>query len=1509
MMLMKRTIFLSAAVAAALSMSAALPCRAGEARRAPDAADRFKTVFSWGCVTDEETARAYAGIGVTDVFYKGAEGLAAARKHGLRAYCAFGPHGNGPQVLTPEQQKRFDHLSGADLRGRTPSGPELDRVVNERRAAAKCQYGGEPVAAGDLCPESIPCFLGDTDCAASFAALAKTLAENPEADGIAFDYIGYTNLRSCECDGCKARLAAWLKEHGLEENEANRDRFFREGLVGYVNALVAEAKRIRPGIRVAIHLYPVFLPDPLYGRDLTADYVQETAAWYFPWPEEKIADYTRRIVSAERRPGSVGMPFVGLNATPGMPLEAKTPERLEAELRLILANGGDRVAVCGGDDMLKPGYREVFRKFTAGATWWAVPAMSGVQRLPDSIPADGEEGGTVRIVAARGEYEPGSFVVRADADLGNVQPVVGRFVNENGDVFPADALDLTVVKVWYQNKNGWFSYFADTGFKLCPELLLHDEDLVRVDTAKEANYARVTGPDGKTSEWWLNPPRLLNGRYYDHFVPTTAFPSMRPGFADAKTIQPVALEKDVSKQFFLTAHVAPGTPAGTYRGTIDFTTQPPNHPTVLSVPVAIRVLDFELPKPMAYADPGMDFRVCFYDYISRGQILALNGGDEELMWKQMEAILADAVAHGQDMKWIPGATASAEAERTIAIMKKVGMRTDVFVGGVDFVWKERDAAASRARAERIADYYDRTYGHHDVYGGYGDEPGLSFFPDNRPIFDAYQAAGLKFIIASHDHIFDLAGYRWNWHNASRKPTDPTAPSVWNKIGTGTYSAWYADQHVGAEDPELSRRQNGLGAWLSGYSALCNYAHHLGPWNDDSETYKPMVFAYGTADGVIDTLQWEGFREGVDDIRYATLLMALAREAEKSGDIEVRYLAGKAKVLLARFDAKTGDLNAARGEMVGFIEKLRAALGDRANLTIAAAKRPGVERKPYPPASEEPAPADPKALADYYARRYRVEEQIDVLRKNGFKTEAAKVLFGRSAERSREAVALAAEGLADAAAARDRARFLDAWSFLLDNAPEAADRHAEDAVRVLGATAAADEWLSHGAGLRVAYDANWARLRREYGLALETDGASTNRLWSFKVVQYAIPAWLETGDARCAYKPEDVYLLRIAKAVCGAKDEAAVAAALAEADRAFGEGIDPKKRKERLERLGSFAMCANDEAKVRGVADYLDTVFTPKPDKTYVVRFSPVPVLGLGGWDAAAAAAKPGTEKLDRAYGGDASCLWTDVATQRGAVDAGANGGYARVPEWQALADEWGLHFRLEVFDEKAKEIALGLASVGSLEGYLAPGANTPYHGILHSFQPGGLAIYNPVYSQPGHHEIDAKNRANCREEVACTENSVVLYWAFPWTTWATRVPTADSVWDFEPMFWGRKGSCSWNGLKTIHGRSSWGRLAFALTDAESRRILRPVLAAARRSYEAEKGPTGACGIWRNAEVGDPAFYESVLAPLVEKLDAAAARVSADMDDATVDELAATALPAWHDFAFEVQRLRADYLLR
>lgn len=330
------------------------------------AGKRFESLFSWGTVKDDARARAYAEIGVTDVFARGPEGFAAAKKYGMRAYCSFFPCGRNQQVVTPKEQKYLDYINVVDLWKQNAPSDERSKARVRRLAESKCQFGGEPVTSLDTCPEPLPCFLSDTNGVKSVASLDKVLKDNPEADGVVFDYIGYTNLHSCECDGCKTRLKTWLEENGLEETETNRNRFFREGLVTYINALVDHVKRVRPEVKVSLHLYPAFLPDPLYGKDLKADFIQETVAWYFPWPETKIADYTRKILESRHLPGSVSMPFVGLEANPESVLPLKTPERLEAEMKLILANGGTSLAVCNGDDMLKPGYDELFRKYTKG---------------------------------------------------------------------------------------------------------------------------------------------------------------------------------------------------------------------------------------------------------------------------------------------------------------------------------------------------------------------------------------------------------------------------------------------------------------------------------------------------------------------------------------------------------------------------------------------------------------------------------------------------------------------------------------------------------------------------------------------------------------------------------------------------------------------------------------------------------------------------------------------------------------------------------------------------------------------------------------------------------------------------------------------------------------------------------------------------------------------------------------------------------------------------------------
>ena len=549
-------------------------------------------------------------------------------------------------------------------------------------------------------------------------------------------------------------------------------------------------------------------------------------------------------------------------------------------------------------------------KHQAAFVHYDVPAMSPLQRLPDVYPEDGVPGGTVRIVAAKDEYEPGSFLIYPFRDLGKTQLSLTPFRTADGKVFPAADLDLKVVKVWYQNGNGWYSYFGDTGFKLIPELLLHDEDLIRVDTEKKANYARLRPPNGKPSEWWLNPPRQMSRVYWDTYRGGGVFKPMRPGFDDAKALQPVALQKGAFKNFFLTAHVRPETPAGLYKGAVKVG----GHG---EIPVTIRVLDFTLPKPKAYHDDDLDFYVCSYTYNCFAMIMEENGGDLELAKKQFKATMEDLVAHNQDMNWLRWGFGG-ESLTCWNLMKEAGLRTDVGVGGVD-------VASSRTGAARNAAAADRIYGHHNFYLAYGDEPPPSFLIGRRKIFKANQDAGFKFILAGKDQVFRTAGYLYDWHNVARPPEDASSVSLWNQLGSSPHVAWYAGQHVGVENPEFNRRQNGLAPYLAGYSALCNYAHHFGSYNDDSTGYKPMVFAYGCASGVIDTLQWEGFREGVDDIRYATALVKLARKAAKSQVTDVRYAGNKALQYLASIQRDSDGLDACRTEMIRHILGLEKAL--------------------------------------------------------------------------------------------------------------------------------------------------------------------------------------------------------------------------------------------------------------------------------------------------------------------------------------------------------------------------------------------------------------------------------------------------------------------------------------------------------------------------------------------------------------------------------------------------------
>jgi hypothetical protein len=535
--------------------------------------------------------------------------------------------------------------------------------------------------------------------------------------------------------------------------------------------------------------------------------------------------------------------------------------------------------------------------------YYAVPAISPVMRLPDAYPTDGRLGGLVGIVMAQDQYETASFQVYAFKNVGEVSLKVSALRSADGSTLPAENLDLKVVKVWYQNGNAWLSYFADPGLKLVPELLLHDENLIRVDTQKEANYARVKTAQG-TQEVWISAPQKID----------VGFDPYQDGFADAKTLQPVQLAAGQFKQFVLTAHATSDTKPGLYRGNIAVTAagEKPQ-----AIPVAIRVLPFSLPLPKTNYDINKDFVVTLY---SVWPTLDLDHKAFLPALKNMRA--HNLLQVGPDVGYD---TPAAEAEKQVRLMKEAGFLTRPIMdaGSLPWVKHDFDGLMQMKRVTRkYRDFYAKEFGHTDVVVRQGDERGAAWLVDQRPVWRVVHQQGLMSGLATNTkNSFPTSGYTMDWRPIATTPGDAEAANKWAQIGSG-YTGFYANQHNGSENPTFVRRQHGLLGYLSNFDMVDNYQFAYGPWNDREWTlYKPMVLAYPISDGLVDTLAWEGFRSGIDDIRYATRLRQLANAAIASGDLDRVEAGRKVRQWFAMMDGNAVDLNQTRMEMIEKIEEL------------------------------------------------------------------------------------------------------------------------------------------------------------------------------------------------------------------------------------------------------------------------------------------------------------------------------------------------------------------------------------------------------------------------------------------------------------------------------------------------------------------------------------------------------------------------------------------------------------
>lgn len=393
-------------------------------------------------------------------------------------------------------------------------------------------------------------------------------------------------------------------------------------------------------------------------------------------------------------------------------------------------------------------------------------------------------------------------------------------------------------------------------------------------------------------------------------------------------------------------------------------------------------------------------------------------------------------------------------------------------------------------------------------------------------------------------------------------------------------------------------------------------------------------------------------------------------------------------------------------------------------------------------------------------------------------------------------------------------------------------------------------------------------------------------------------------------PERYQMALAAAALKTPEDSAAMKNALKKVDQDFADAkLANKERSNALVKAGRTAMIGNKEIGASEIYAVYESLYVPEPKRCYPIEFTDAPLDGITSWDALKK--QPQRAKMDRKFGGGMEFLVTDVSTG----DRGAGIGSAtakkdmKYPEFSVLCDVKGVHFLFEAFDDRVNEIKAKLANGDSYEGYIAAGENQPYYCFLLDGDTGKVSIWNSHYNTRQHRHLPEGSDL-VKTEHRCTSDGYKTYLFFSWDVFYDKLPEKGDLWDFENIQWSRFGGFSWNGIKGIHARSSWGNLTFNLNDAQRLAIKRQILFNAYSRFKPENATRRIAGVidfWRDKDLGDYKFYEEVVAPYVAKLDEYGKMVKVAMSAADAELLFREAVPGWNEIRFKIAELRHRYL--
>jgi len=550
---------------------------------------------------------------------------------------------------------------------------------------------------------------------------------------------------------------------------------------------------------------------------------------------------------------------------------------------------------------------------------YRITPVTSTMVLPYSTDLPGEIAAKIVLRACAGEYEPASLVLWAPEAVTGLLVTTGDLKGPGGTI-PASNVEAKWVKCWFQAGSAPHGIGQDRTHKvLVPELLLNDDTLVKVDLEEQHNTLRLSFPedtiyvpidDPADVPWgW----RAKLGEY---------------PVRDAAGLLPLDLPAGENRQVWVRVHVPPDAKPGRYEGAVTLSAGPRK---LGQVALSVEVLPFALEAPKTHYDLAQDFTGSLYYWGELDPTGAGSIGFKVKSEAQFRAELRHMFEHGivaPMMIWSPEIVYGNEPlfRKMLGIMRETGMSgRDLHFGDSGMIGAPTEPAALEALKANVAKTIRlaREYGFPEVYFYGLDEATGDRLAAQRTAWQAVHEAGGKVVVSGYRGQLEAVGDLldlFNWAG----PLDPGQPPEWHKR---RHLIWnYANPQTPVEDPAVYRRNYGLLLWKTDYDGACTYCYmdsSGSPWNDfDCDSYRDHNVAYPTVNGVVETLALEGFREGMDDVKYATVLRLAIERAIKSGTAEARVRAAEAGKWLEGIDPKTVDLDATRQEMVRRIGELR-----------------------------------------------------------------------------------------------------------------------------------------------------------------------------------------------------------------------------------------------------------------------------------------------------------------------------------------------------------------------------------------------------------------------------------------------------------------------------------------------------------------------------------------------------------------------------------------------------------